>query len=208
MKMDSMFVRSRRRVAVLGILVVAASLAACGDVPTAEIEAAHAAVEAARVAGAADYTPEAMAALDELSSQVTAELAAQDEKMPILRSYGRATELADSLEALAMSTTEQVATAREEVRVETEQLVADVRAALAEGEGLWTEAPRGKGTSVDLVALQGDLAGVRTVLTEAETALAEGRYVEARAKAQSALEATRGVNAAIRNAIEMQRRIG
>jgi TonB family protein len=75
------------------ILLVLAFAAACGTRPTAEIDAAKAALDNAS-ATAAQYAPESLKAAQDTNAALDAELAAQDAKW--IKSYDRARELAAS----------------------------------------------------------------------------------------------------------------
>jgi hypothetical protein len=58
-------------------------------------------------------------------------------------------------------------------------------------------APRGKGTSQDLAALQTDLQAAEATLGEAQSAMAANRYKEASAKAAAARSSAESVKMAI-----------
>ena len=75
------------------ILLVLAFAAACGTRPTAEIDAAKAALDSAS-ATAAQYAPESLKAAQDTNAALDAELADQDAKW--IKSYDRARELAAS----------------------------------------------------------------------------------------------------------------
>ena len=75
------------------ILLVLAFAAACGTRPTAEIDAAKAALDSAS-ATAGQYAPESLKAAQDTNAALDAELAAQDAKW--IKSYDRARELAAS----------------------------------------------------------------------------------------------------------------
>jgi TonB family protein len=75
------------------ILLVLAFAAACGTRPTAEIDAAKAALDNASTT-AAQYAPESLKAAQDTNAALDAELAAQDAKW--IKSYDRARELATS----------------------------------------------------------------------------------------------------------------
>lgn len=182
---------------VIGSLAVAG----CDSRPDEAIDGAREAFAVVDAAGAAEYAPEAMSRLAGIETRLAAELEVQDERFGVFRRYDRAARLADSLQTAAASTNEQVAIAREQVRLETEALIERTRVALEETMVLWTTAPIGEGSAADRVALRGDLDGASALLEEAQAALSNGRYVEAKSKTTLALETTQRVRTALDNPV-------
>jgi hypothetical protein len=197
---------TRHGVSLFGAAVL--MLTACGSPPDAQLDSADEAMTAAADVGASEYAPEIMGAATEAQTALEAELAAQQGKFGLLRSYDHAAELADSVRVIATRASEQAAQAREQARVDTQTLLTEVKTELTEVLALWEEAPSGKGSAADLAALRGDLDGVAVAVTEAETSFAAGNYLEARSRASSARETTASVRTALGSAIQTPRRSG
>lgn len=174
----------------------------CAKPPTVEIEAADAAIGSAMNAEAQEYAPEALGPVTDLRAQLDAELALQNEKWAVTRSYDRALELANQVRAAADETATAAAVAKETVRNETTILLAEVRVALEDVGTLLTNAPRGKGTATDLAALRADLDSAALILGESEVALGEGKYLVAKTKLLSVQSGVEGVRAAIEAAVQ------
>jgi hypothetical protein len=172
----------------------------CGQVPAAEVASAEAALAAAQSAEADVYAPEALKAAQDSQAQLQAELTVQREKLRVLRSYARATEMATAAKAAAESAQQSAAAQKEQVRVETTQLIAAAKLAVEEASALLVTAPTGKGSQADLAAMKADLIAVGTSLGEADLALGSSRFTEARSKAQVAMDAAAKVKGAIEQA--------
>lgn len=181
-------------------LVAAASVSACAQPPAEAISAAEAAQQAAVAAGAEEYAPEAMNAVAEAKAALDAEIAAQGEKMSFTRSYGRAEELAAAYQAAADQAVTAAEAGKEQAKQEATTFITEGRMALDEATALLASAPRGKGSAADLAAMKTDLEGAGMTLTEAETALAAGSFLEARTKAVSAREVIDRVKDAVTQA--------
>jgi hypothetical protein len=179
----------------------ALALAACGSPPNESINTAEQAQETAEAAGAAEYAPEAYNAAVQAKAALDAEMTVQNERMALRRNYGRAEELATAYQTAAEQAATAAVEAKEQARQEATDLIAQTRSELDEVRSMLATAPVGKGTSADLAALRGDLETADTGLTEAETALTEERFLEARTKATT----SRDLVAGVRSSIEMAR---
>jgi hypothetical protein len=179
-------------------------VAGCSKPPSAEIGAADAAITAAVSAGAEEYAAASLGSVRDLRAQLESELALQGGKFSLTRSYDHALELATEVTTAANSAASEATTSKEAVRQETTALLEQVRLALNEVQGMLATAPMGKGTAMDVAALQADLDAARTSLTESETALAEGRYLEAKTKVVAVQSAAQSVRTAIETARQAQ----
>lgn len=188
-----------RRASVLALAAVV-TLAGCAKPPADAITAAEAAQQAAVAAGAEEYAPEALNAVAEAKAALDAELAAQAEKSSFTRSYDRAAELVAAYQAAADQATSAAATAKQQAEQEATAFITEGRASLDEVTTLLASAPRGKGSAADLAAMQADLEGAGLALTEAETALTAGSFLEARTKAASARDVIQRVRDAVTQA--------
>lgn len=185
----------------LVVLAVAGlGVAGCSKPPSAEIDMADAALAAAATAGAEEYAPGAIGSVRDLRAQLDAELELQATKSSFTRSYDHALELANQVKAGSDAAASEAATAKETVRQETAVLLEEVKVALDEVQGMLATAPRGKGSAMDLAALQSDLDGAKASLLEGETALTEGRFLEAKTKVLAVQSVAQSVRTAIESA--------
>jgi protein TonB len=120
------------RANVVVLLLFTSSLAACGAPPTAEVDAARAALASATNAGADKYASESLKEAQAAQTALEAELKAQDAKL--MKSYDRTRELAVAAKAAADRAATDAASARERAVAETarkEKAAAARRAKLA-----------------------------------------------------------------------------
>ncbi|UCF18670.1 MAG: hypothetical protein JSU87_12060 [Gemmatimonadota bacterium] len=183
-----------------------ALVTACAKPPQAEVDAARAALDSARTAEAAEYAPESLAAAEDALAALDAEIQAQQGRFFLIRSYGEAQTKAAAAREAAEKAAGDAATAREQVRVESEGLLAQASAQLTEASSLLAVAPTGKGTAADIAALKADLQAATSTIKEAEQAYSAGQYKEAQAKATAAIATIGTVKQAIESARQMRER--
>jgi len=108
-------------------LALAITAAGCGAPPTADIDAARAAVDKAVTDGAGQYAAEAIRAAQEAQAALDAELKAQDAKW--FKSYDKARELAAAAKAAGEKAAADAAAAKAEAdaRAAKEQAEAEAR---------------------------------------------------------------------------------
>jgi len=108
-------------------LALAITAAGCGAPPTADIDAARAAVDKAVTDGAGQYAAEAIKAAQEAQAALDAELKAQDAKW--FKSYDKARELAAAAKAAGEKAAADAAAAKAEAdaRAAKEQAEAEAR---------------------------------------------------------------------------------
>jgi hypothetical protein len=189
------------KVAFLSVVVL--GLAACEDPPEPAIQSARAALSSADAAGAADYAPQSLAAAEAALQSLESELTTQEEKFSMFRDYEESTRLATEAQAAAEKAAADAEAGKQRVRSETEALLAQARSLIDEASTMLATAPRGKGSEVDLAVLQADIAGAGAVLPEVEQSLAAGRYLEAKSRAESALQTAQGVKQAVETAVTL-----
>jgi hypothetical protein len=180
------------------VLGFAVMTVACGAPPTADIDAAKAAVTAATTAGAGDYAAASLKAAEDAQAALDAELKAQEGKW--FKSYDKAKQLATDLKTAGEKAAADAAAGKEKAKADATQGIADAKTALKEAEDLLAKAPKGKGSAADIAAMKTDLTTAATAVTEAETALGNGKFLEAIAKADSVKKAAATVKDAVEQA--------
>lgn len=182
------------------IAVTALLAVGCAKPPTADIDAARAALDIATTSDAEEYAAtewnEAKGTLQLLDD----ELALQESKFALMRKYETATQLATQAASQAQAAAAAADAEKQLVRDETTELIAATQAELAVVRDLLANAPRGKGSEADLAMMNADLQQAEGSLVGVETALSEGRLYEARTGARAALEAVGEVKLAIEQA--------
>jgi hypothetical protein len=180
------------------VLGFAVMTVACGAPPTADIDAAKAAVTAATTAGAGDYAAASLKAAEDAQAALDAELKAQEGNW--FKSYDKAKQLAADLKTAGEKAAADAAAGKEKAKADATQGIADAKTALKEAEDLLAKAPKGKGSAADIAMMKTDLTTAATTVTEAETALGNGKFLEAIAKADSVKKAAATVKDAVEQA--------
>lgn len=186
------------------VLGLAVTMVGCGAAPTADVDAAKTAITNATTAGAADYAASSLKAAEDAQAALDAELKAQDGKW--FKSYDKAKELAVAAKAAGDKAAADATAGKDQAKADATQGIADAKTALAAAEELLKKAPKGKGSAADLAAMKTDLTTAGTTITEAETALNDGKYLDAKAKAESAKNAAATVTTAVEEAMAAKKR--
>ena len=186
---------------VLPALLALALVFGCAKPPQADIDAAKASIEAARNAGAGEYAASSLSAAEDQVAQLEAELQAQQGKFALTRSYKKATEIATAAKAAGEKAAADAAAGKEQARTDATNLIGQAKTVLGEAQTALDGAPKGKGTQADLEVMKADLASVSTTIADAEAALAGERFLEAKSKAQAAINSANTVKAAVEQAM-------
>jgi len=186
------------------VLGLAVTLVGCGTAPTAEIDAAKAAITAAGTAGAGEYAAASLKAAEDAQAALDAELKAQEGKM--FKSYDKAKQLAADAKVAGEKAAADAAAGKEKAKADATQAIADAKAAVTEAEGLLAKAPKGKGSAADIAAMKTDLTTAAAAITEAEAALGNAKFLDAVAKAGSAKNAATTVKTAVEEAMAAKKK--
>jgi hypothetical protein len=182
-------------IAALGLV-----LAACSQMPTVDVDAAKHALDEARNAQAADYAPQAWTAAQDADAKLEAELDAQSQKWAALRSYSVARQLAVDTKAAADRCRDEAVAGKEKAKDEASTLMAQAREESSRANAAVSSAPRGKGTEADLASLKTDATSIDTTLQDMQRAFDAGDYINAKVKAQAAIDAAKRIEAEIETA--------
>jgi hypothetical protein len=194
------------KVPFLGVIAAAALVVTgCAQAPTADIDSARQALDSAKSAQAADYAPDAWNAAQDAQNKLDAELQAQQNKMSLFRSYGKAKALAADLKSDAEQAVQAAQAGKEKAKNEASDLMAQARVEYAKAQKELASAPHGKGTEADLASLKADSTSIGTTLDEMQKAFDAGDYLTAKTKAQSAISASQGIESQVEGAKSQRR---
>jgi len=182
------------------LMVVAA--VGCADVPTDKIDEARQALDAARTAEAATYATGEMAQAEDAAKRLDAELALQKDKFALFRSYDTAEQLAAEVRETSQAATDAATEGKEQAKDEAMAEITQARTMLAEVRAMMANAPRGKGTALDLAALNSDLTAAEAALNEVDASFGSGRYLDAETGASAARESIEKVREAVTAAVQ------
>ncbi len=186
----------RARFGVLALVLgFAVMTVACGAPPTADIDAAKAAIAAASTAGAGDYAGASLKAAEDAQAALDAEMKAQEGKW--FKSYDKAKQLAADVKTAGEKAAADAAAGKEQAKADATKALEDAKAGLREADALLAKAPKGKGSAADIGAMKSDIAAAVATLVEADAALANGKFLEALAKSESAKKTAATVKEAV-----------
>lgn len=183
-------------VAAMGIAVLFSS---CAKVPQAEIDAATAAVQSVKDAGADLYVPEAYNAL--VDSMKSANEKVEVAKAKWFPNYTKAKELLATVNQMATDTKTKAEARKVELKNETDALVTEVQTMNQENTALLAKAPRGKEGKEALEAIKSDITVTETTVTEVQSLLANGDIIGANDKIKAAKEKATSIKAELEDAI-------
>jgi hypothetical protein len=184
-----------------GLLVIFI-LAGCAKQPTEDIRAAQKAVEDAKAAGSAKYTPEDAKRLDDSLTAALNEIKAQDSKFALTRSYDKAKQMLAQVKADAEKVKAEIPAKKEEAKKNAVDAQEGAKAAVKEAKALLAKAPMGKGARADIAALKGDIKGLEDGLPEVQQLIDKEDYVVATDKAKAIKEKADGVSNQIKEAMQ------
>jgi hypothetical protein len=98
------------------------------------------------------------------------------------------------------------AAGKAKAKAEATSAIEAAKAVLAEAQALLDKAPKGKGSAADIEVMKTDLATAATTITDAESALAADRLLDAKAKAEAASTAATTVKTAVEAAMAAKKR--
>lgn len=172
------------------VLLLLLLVSGCAKPPTEEIEAAKAAIEAAKAAEADVYAPNEFGAAQ--SALADAEAKVGNKKYDLAKTSAiQAKEKADAAVTAA-------GPAKAKAKAEAEQQLTEARAAVTEVKGMIETAP----PKADLGTLKTDVEQVETGLTEADAAYNREDYKGAASKAKAIKRNVAGIRDSVQLALD------
>jgi predicted small lipoprotein YifL len=187
----------------LAVIAMVAVLSSCGKKPQAEIDAANAAIEAAKTAEAAVYVPAEFAAVQDSMNAVVADITAKESKL-IKNFKGETAKLANVL-TLANTVAANAATKKEEVKAEAANLLTGIKTVIDENVKLIPKLPRGKEGAAVIEQIKAEVASVDAAVVEAQGLFDKGSYMDALNKVKAAKEKAEGLNAEVKEVLTKAR---
>jgi hypothetical protein len=169
------------------IVAVAFGLVACAKPPQSEIDAARSAVQtAAQNSDVLTYAPDSLHAAQEKMDALNAELAEQQKRSPLSRSYDAVRSLAQEIVADSKRAGADAQTSKEQVAKDAASLIEKISSEIPDFETkVWT-AKRVRGIRLDAITPLGLVADqARLALDDARKDLDAGAFAAAKAKAMA-----------------------
>ena len=158
---------------ILGIATL--TLSSCSKLPQAEIDAANAAIDEAEAAGADLYVHENYIALQDSLNGVMVNIEA--EKSNFIKNYGTAKEELAGVTQFAGEVKQKAEPRKEEMKVEIQNTIAEVKTLIEANRQLILEAPKGKEGTSALVAIKGEIDAIEASINETNTLFETGDYL-------------------------------
>jgi hypothetical protein len=154
----------------------------CSKPPEVERATSEAALQSAVEAGAGQYAPEAyQMASDTLNAAMEIQKE-QDSKISLLRDYDKPKQMYDTARQLAEKAKSDALSEKERVRLDVEEMMTRMQAAIDAASHSLLIAPVGKGARADVEVLKNDLASVVAAFEEVKIDVNEGRHQVAQSK--------------------------
>lgn len=174
-------------------------LSGCSEVPQAEIDATNAAIEEAKTAGADIYVHLEYVALQDSLNAVMTSIEAQESRF--LKNYAGTKESLAGVTQFAQEVTQAAKTRQEELKLEIQSTIAEVKTLIETNRQLILEAPRGKEGTSALIAIKGELNTIEESVNEANSMFENGEYQATFDKVTAAKEKASSINAELEGVI-------
>jgi len=180
-------------------IVMVAVLASCGKAPQAEMDAAFAAVDSAKVAQADLYVAAEFTALQDSLNAVVEGIEARKGKM--FASFSTEKEKLVALTAQAAVVKANGEAAKAQMIADLEVMFAEMTGLVAENTALIAKAPKGKGGAAVIAEIKAEMAVIEASVAEANTMFTNGEYIGANDKVKAAKESAMAINTELKEAI-------
>ncbi len=184
-------------IAMFSMLLVMSS---CSKVPQAEIDAANAAIEMARTAGADVYLPAEFAALQDSMNAVNALVETKKGKM--FGGFGDVKTKLAEITQMAQTVATNTETRKVEVQAELEAAQAEVVTLVTEAKELLAKAPKGKEGKAAVEAIGSEIATVEASMTEVAPLIEQTQFMAALDKLNAAKEKLNSIKTELQAVIE------
>lgn len=188
----------------LAAIAMVAVLSGCGKAPQEKIDAANAAVSAAKAAESVVYVPAEFAAVQDSMKAIMAEVEVQNGKL--FKNFKNVSVKLDQTLAAAAQVSANAAVKKEQVKKEVETLMADIKTVIEENAGLMKKAPRGKEGAAVLAQIKTESATIEATVAEAQGLYDKGAFMDAANKVKAAKERAVAINSELKEAIAKVRR--
>ena len=194
----------RKMMAVLPFVFVLVLMVGCAKPPQDAINAAMAAMDAAKPL-ASEYATGSLQAAEDAKAALDAELKAQQDKFALFRSYKKADELVADLKAKSEKAASDAAAGKEQAKNDATTAINDATTAVTDAKAMLEKAPKGKGTAADLEAMKADLTAAESTISDANAAMSGEKYKDAKVKADAAKSSAANVVSQIQAAMEAKK---
>jgi len=187
------------------VLLMAVLVIGCAKAPKAELAAANAAIDSAKVVEANRYLATEFNALQDSLNAVNVAVEAQKSKLFFSRDYKSINEklvvITSEIGALKAKTEERKA----QVRTEVQDTLNVLNGLILKDKALLAKAPKGKEGKAALEAIQNDITVLDASVTEINTLITNGDYLTAQDKTTAAKVKAEAIKEELSTAIAKRR---
>lgn len=187
----------------LAAIGIVAFLSGCGKYPQAEVDAANAAIAAAKTSEANVYVPDEFSQLQDSMNVALADAETQNSKM--VKKFGPAKEKLAKILTLANNVSSDAGVKKEEIKKEADTLISSTKEIIAENGKLIPKLPRGKEGAQVIAQMKSDLAALDTSVADAQGLFDKEAYMDAYTKVKAANEKAAGINSEIKEVLTKAR---
>jgi len=188
------------------VLLMAVLVIGCAKAPKAELAAANAAIDSAKVVETNRYLATEFNALQDSLNAVNVAVEAQKSKLFFSRDYKSINEklvvITSEIGALKAKTEERKA----QVRTEVQDTLNVLNGLILKDKALLAKAPKGKEGKAALEAIQNDITVLDASVTEINTLITNGDYLTAQDKTTAAKVKAEAIKEELSTAIAKRRR--
>lgn len=181
----------------LGLTII---LSSCGKLPQVEIDAANAAIDSAKMAGADVYLADEFMAIQDSLKSAMEKVEKQQSKF-MFRNYDEASKQLQEVKVLADQAVQNAVIKKDQVKEKVQAALKEVTTLVAENKELIAKAPKGKEGKAALEQMQNELSVIETTLAESTTLFNSGDYMAAKEKIMAAKEKASSINSELKAAI-------
>ncbi|WP_305982506.1 hypothetical protein [Roseivirga thermotolerans] len=174
------------------LFIAIIGLSSCAELPQAEVDAANAAIEQAKAAGADVYVADQFQALND--SMAVAMTNLEEQKSKFFKNYSKTVEKLNAVTEMAGQVTANTNEAIESLKAEIEFAITEVQNLVVEGRNLISEAPRGKEGATALVAIKAELDVIESAVNESNAMYQNGELKPTMEKLSAAREKASAIN--------------
>ncbi len=182
-----------KRVSLVLLALMLLAFVGCSKPPEAEMQAASAAMNAAKVAEAEEYAAGSFRTATDSLNAANAAKTEQDNKFALFRSYSKSKEMFVRAKDLASKAAAEAETEKERVKQEVMALMTQVKTSMDEAAAALEKAPKGKDTKAELELIKNDLASLTPAYADAEATFSGGKYKVAKTKFEAVMAKAKSI---------------
>lgn len=182
------------------MVITAAVFTSCGKLPQAEIDAAKASLDSAKIAQADIYLADEFFALqDSLNACV---VAAETQQSKMFASYADVKGKLTAITAQGNELINKTSARKEEIKSDLASAQAEISTLLNENNQLLEVAPKGKEGKEALDAIRADIENINTSITDVPVLIENGDLINAQTKVKAAQEKAAAINTELKTVLE------